>query len=172
MATSTTVQRTGTSMTTGQLGGLGDYAIQLLPIALIVLVVLAIVLSRRRRQKDPPARAAAEPNFGSRTDGKKFCFECGTQISARAEICPNCGVRQMAPTGGFATTVSGRSRIAAALFALLLGGLGIHKFYLGQTGWGVLYLLFCLTLIPAIVGFIEGILFLVMSDQTFAAQYG
>ncbi|MFH2103571.1 MAG: TM2 domain-containing protein [Chloroflexota bacterium] len=43
----------------------------------------------------------------------------------------------------------------AVLFALFLGGLGIHKFYLGQTGMGVLYLIFCWTYIPAIIAFIE-----------------
>jgi TM2 domain-containing membrane protein YozV len=43
----------------------------------------------------------------------------------------------------------------AVVLALLLGGIGAHKFYLGQTGMGVLYLIFCWTYIPAIVGFIE-----------------
>ena len=44
---------------------------------------------------------------------------------------------------------------AAVLLALFLGGLGIHKFYLGQTGLGVLYLIFCWTGIPSIIAFIE-----------------
>lgn len=43
----------------------------------------------------------------------------------------------------------------AVILALLLGGLGAHKFYLGQTGMGILYLLFCWTYIPSIVAFIE-----------------
>jgi len=43
----------------------------------------------------------------------------------------------------------------AVVLALFLGGLGIHKFYLGQTGLGILYLVFCWTYIPGIVGFIE-----------------
>jgi TM2 domain-containing membrane protein YozV len=69
-------------------------------------------------------------------------------------------------------TPSGRNRVAAALFALLLGGFDVRKFYLGKVGQGVLYLLFCWTLIPAIVGFIEGIIYLTRSDQEFAAEYG
>jgi TM2 domain-containing membrane protein YozV/ribosomal protein L40E len=106
---------------------------------------------------------------------EKFCSECGAIIKAKAEICPKCGVRQMAAPfvsslGSIAP--NGKSKLAAALFALLLGGLGIHKFYLGQVKWGILYLLFCWTLIPAVVGFIEGIVLLVMSEQDFNAKYG
>ncbi len=46
-------------------------------------------------------------------------------------------------------------RIAFALFALLLGGIGAHKFYIKENVWGVIYLLFCWTYIPAILGIIE-----------------
>lgn len=67
---------------------------------------------------------------------------------------------------------NGKSKLAAALFALLLGGLGVHKFYLGSVGWGLVYLLFCWTFIPAFVGFIEGILLLVMSESEFNQKYG
>jgi TM2 domain-containing membrane protein YozV len=95
-----------------------------------------------------------------------FCHACGSQIDSRAEICPKCGVRQRKPA-----PQTGRNRITAALFALLLGGLGAHKFYLGSPGLGVLYLLFCWTFVPAIVGLIEGIVLLSMSDQDFAAKY-
>lgn len=67
---------------------------------------------------------------------------------------------------------NGKSRILAAIFALLLGGLGIHKFYLGQPIWGIVYILLCWTFIPALVAFIEGILFLLMSDKEFIRIYG
>jgi hypothetical protein len=66
----------------------------------------------------------------------------------------------------------GRSKIAAGLLGILLGGLGIHKFYLGQVGIGILYLLFCWTFIPAIIGLIEGIIFLTLSDPEFEHRYG
>ncbi len=69
------------------------------------------------------------------------------------------------------TVVGGRSKVAAGLFAIFLGGLGIHKFYLGQVGQGILYLLFCWTFIPAIVGFIEGIIYLTMSDEAFTLKH-
>ena len=104
---------------------------------------------------------------------EKFCSECGAVIKAKAEICPKCGVRQLPPPGIYiSTTPDGKSKLIAALLALFLGGFGVHKFYLGRAGWGVVYLLFCWTFIPAIVGFIEGILLLVMSDSDFDRKYG
>ena len=106
---------------------------------------------------------------------EKFCTECGAVINAKAEICPKCGVRQMAPpmTSPFGqTSPSGRNRVVAGLLALILGGLGIHKFYLGKGVQGVLYLLFCWTFIPAIIGFFEGVNYLLMSDETFLERYG
>ncbi len=105
---------------------------------------------------------------------EKYCSECGSIINLKAEICPKCGVRQLAvqptvsQTGG---QLEGRKRIPAALFAIFLGGIGAHKFYLGQIGLGVLYLLFCWTFIPAVVGLIEGIIYLSMSDSNFEARY-
>ncbi len=66
---------------------------------------------------------------------------------------------------------SGKNRIAAALFAIFLGGFGVHKFYLGQTGKGILYLVFCWTAIPGIIGFIEGIIYLTMSDEDFERKH-
>ncbi|MGA6994334.1 MAG: NINE protein [Candidatus Deferrimicrobiaceae bacterium] len=98
----------------------------------------------------------------------KYCVNCGTSIDARAEICPGCGVRQ--PSLRRPGKI-GR-RVAAAIFAILLGSFGVHRFYLGQTGWGILYVLFCWTLIPALAGLIEGILYLTMSDEEFEAKYG
>lgn len=104
---------------------------------------------------------------------QKYCHACASVLDTRAEICPKCGVRQHgAPMSLTATTPSGRSRIAAALFALFLGGIGVHKFYLGQVGLGIVYVLFCWTFIPSIVGFIEGIILLTQSDDAFAAKYG
>lgn len=63
-------------------------------------------------------------------------------------------------------------RIVAALLAFFLGGFGIHKFYLGRIGWGIVYLLFCWTFIPSIVAFIEFIIYLCTSDEDFARKYG
>jgi TM2 domain-containing membrane protein YozV len=109
----------------------------------------------------------------SKAAHEKYCSDCGSIINAKAEICPKCGVRQLPAPGIIGvSTPSGKNKIAAAIFALLLGGFGIHKFYLGRIGQGILYVLFCWTLIPALIGFIEGIIYLTMSDQDFEAKYG
>ena len=112
---------------------------------------------------------------GQKSADEKYCADCGSIIKAKAEICPKCGIRQSpAPLMSSLSQLApnGKSKLAAALFGIFLGGFGIHKFYLGKIGIGIVYLLFCWTLIPAIVGFIEGILFLVMSDQEFNMKYG
>jgi TM2 domain-containing membrane protein YozV len=48
-----------------------------------------------------------------------------------------------------------RSPSTALVLALLLGGVGGHRFYLRQWGWGVAYVLFAWTFIPVIVALIE-----------------
>ncbi|MGI5069939.1 TM2 domain-containing protein [Treponema pectinovorum] len=102
----------------------------------------------------------------------KFCKDCGAKISKQAEICPKCGVRQMNSDSSTLTNInSDKDKTVAGVLAILLGDIGIHKFYLGQTGKGILYLLFCWTLIPAIIALIEGIQILCMSDEKFQKKY-
>jgi TM2 domain-containing membrane protein YozV len=48
-----------------------------------------------------------------------------------------------------------KDEVVGVLFALFLGGLGIHHFYLRQNGLGLLYLFFSWTGIPMILGWIE-----------------
>ncbi|MEY2669772.1 MAG: hypothetical protein RLZZ577_88 [Bacteroidota bacterium] len=64
-----------------------------------------------------------------------------------------------------------KSKITAGLLALFLGGLGIHKFYLGRGGAGFLYLIFCWTLVPAVIAFFDAIFLFLMDDVIFNAKY-
>lgn len=64
-----------------------------------------------------------------------------------------------------------KDKVTAALLAFFLGGIGVHRFYLGQTGLGFLCLIFCWTLIPAFIAFIDFIIFLTMSTQSFDLKY-
>jgi len=111
----------------------------------------------------------------SKSDDEKFCSECGSIIKLKAEICPKCGVRQISQPNSInlgPVASNGKNRVVAAILAFFLGGLGIHKFYLGQIGLGILYLVFCWTFIPSIIAFIEFILFLAMTDEKFNQKYG
>lgn len=64
-----------------------------------------------------------------------------------------------------------KSKNVTAFLAILLGSFGAHRFYLGQTGLGLLYLVFFWTFIPGIVGILEGIRYLLMSEQEFQRKY-
>lgn len=97
---------------------------------------------------------------------EKHCLDCNKIIKSKAEICPHCGCRQMFPPKW-----NGKNRLAAVLFAFFLGGFGVHKFYLGSIWLGILYLIFSWTFIPSIIALIEGILYLVMSDDDFQRKY-
>ena len=48
-----------------------------------------------------------------------------------------------------------RDEVVGVLLALFLGCFGLHHFYVGRVGLGILYCCFCWTGIPAILGIIE-----------------
>ena len=64
-----------------------------------------------------------------------------------------------------------KDKVSAGVLALLLGAFGAHKFYLGQPGMGILYLLLILTPIPWIASLVEGITYLAQSDESFDARF-
>ena len=64
-----------------------------------------------------------------------------------------------------------KNRYVAAALAFLLGGLGVHKFYLGKTMQGIIYLVFFWTYVPAFIAFVECIMYLFMSDTEFQKKY-
>lgn len=114
-----------------------------------------------------------------RDDGRMNCPVCDEDISARAKKCRHCGemldpqlreeARRMA---GVRPYTRNKSKVAAGILAILLGWCGIHKYYLGRIGQGILYTLFFWTGIPTILGIIEGIIYLTMDDERFWEKYG
>ena len=114
-------------------------------------------------------RAAGAPLRGMRVD---FDVQDGAAVSIYLALTG-------APPGSGNAIAGGKSKIAAGLLGILLGGLGIHKFYLGYTKPGVIMLLFgtigwCLIipgLVVALIGLIEGIIYLTKSDAEFEQEY-
>lgn len=72
-----------------------------------------------------------------RTELEKYCFNCGSVIDSRAVVCPKCGVPQ--PDVPKNNQLNYRW-LTAFLLTLLLGYFGIHRFYLGRVGTGILML--------------------------------
>ncbi len=94
--------------------------------------------------------------------GNNYCPNCGMQSSPNATVCINCGVALM----NYTYAGQQKSKLAAGLLGIFLGGLGVHNFYLGYTGKAVAQLLISLlscgagATITSIWGLIEGILIL------------
>lgn len=64
-------------------------------------------------------------------------------------------------------------KIVAGILALVLGGFGAHKFYLGYSKAGVLQILLTVLTcgLGSVVALVEGILYLIKSDEEFVAIY-
>lgn len=97
-----------------------------------------------------------------------FCKGCGKSIHESALSCPHCGAVQGTSSVYTKHTVPpAKSRVTAGVLALLLGGLGIHKFYTGAWGWGVVYIALCWSYIPAVLALVEGIRYLTLDEAEF-----
>ena len=79
---------------------------------------------------------------------------------------------QQASSDGGATALPARQRNVATTLALLVGGFGVHKFYLGQRLQGWLYLIFSWTLIPGVLATFDALHYLRITDQAFEDRYG
>lgn len=99
---------------------------------------------------------------------KHFCHHCGADTHSKQVVCVKCG----SAISNTSASVSGeKNKVVAGVLALCLGGLGAHKFYHGSWGWGIIYLVFVLTFIPAIVSCVEAIVLLCMNASAYDAKY-
>ncbi|MDR2797633.1 MAG: TM2 domain-containing protein [Treponema sp.] len=77
--------------------------------------------------------------------GEKFCSSCGAVIKKEAELCPKCGVRVLAQGAGarphYPEGYAPKNWLTALLLCLFLGVIGVHRFYVGKIGTGILQLL-------------------------------
>lgn len=88
----------------------------------------------------------------------------GVAISPSAPQCPQ---------------AQSKSKVAAGLLAIFLGGLGVHKFYLGYTTQGIILLLVTILgalllvgpIVTGVISLIEGIIYLTKSDEEFYRLY-
>ena len=131
------------------------------------------------------------------------CPECGKQYSTQEKVsrvkCPYCGAetnvsyadeqpqqsqwqqfgQQTARTVDdvFSNGPSGKSRGIAGLLAILVGAIGVHYFYIGKTGAGVVFLLATLLtcgllgVVTEIVSLIQGILFFTSTQEEFESRW-
>ncbi len=75
-------------------------------------------------------------------------------------------------TSEFGIVKQENKKIVSGILAILLGYLGIHKFYLGYTKEGVIQLLLGLLFgIGGLIGIIEGIIYLTKTDEDFYQTY-
>lgn len=128
---------------------------------------------------------------------QNYCPNCGAPLEEGSNVCPHCGsivgpepaqdqyqyqqpqYQQSQPqyqqqpvyqNFGY-QPLPAKSKIAAGLLHLLIGGIGVGNFYMGKIGLGIVDVLFCWTGIPAIVNFIRGIIILCSSDESFCQKY-
>lgn len=110
-------------------------------------------------QMDPNAAICVKCGCAKGT-GASYCQNCGQPTVPGAAVCTSCG--------SALTTVNAnsKSKMAAGLLGIFLGGLGIHNFYLGYTGKAIAQILLSCIGVGAIWGLIEGIMILCGSIKT------
>ena len=90
--------------------------------------------------------------------GRSYCSACGADTDPMSAACTRCGAGLKASPAQDAV----KSRLAAGLFGIFLGEFGVHRFYLGYTGIGILQIIVSVITcgLGGLWGFIEGILIL------------
>ena len=70
-----------------------------------------------------------------------FCSNCAAEVSDKAVVCVKCGVAVNNGPRAQVGPVSDKEWLVALLLAFFLGVFGVHRFYTGHIGIGVVQLL-------------------------------
>lgn len=102
----------------------------------------------------------------------KYCENCGRELNEGADICLGCG-KAIRKVNSTKVSYGGKpvNKAGYCVLAFFLGGIGVHKFYAGKVGTGILYLFFCWTLIPGLLAFIDFIVGLCKSSDEYGNIY-
>lgn len=107
----------------------------------------------------------------------KFCPNCGSPLQDNEMFCGSCGcgINRLSNEGGsmqyqsyqnsgaigtawsVGSSKNRVNKVAYSVLAILLGGFGIHKFFSGKIMWGVIYILLSWSVVPSVLGLVEGI---------------
>jgi TM2 domain-containing membrane protein YozV len=127
------------------------------------------------RARESPEKPVFCSSCGSTlSSGMKFCGACGARVEAQgaapAALAVGTPVASFTPGGVVSYGVdprsglaySSRSKVVAGLLQLLIGGLGIGRFYMGHSGLGVAQILVTVFTcgFGALWGLVDGILIL------------
>jgi len=114
--------------------------------------------------------------------GRRYCWHCATAVAPDQALCTHCGAGLHGAGGRAVANNSVESkRIISAVVAIFVGAFGVHKFVMGDTRQGfvrvgILAAAMIFTLgfgaIPLmIIGIIEGVTYVTMSDADFIRVY-
>lgn len=73
----------------------------------------------------------------------KYCPNCGKPVEDGTKFCPECGA-SLQPEPRKPSNINNEDRwLVTLLLSILVGSLGVHRFYTGNVVTGVLMLLTC-----------------------------
>jgi TM2 domain-containing membrane protein YozV len=126
-----------------------------------------------------PPTPGSEPQYQTPAPQQQQSY--GYQQPPQPQQQPYYGYQQQPYVDPASVKTTDKDRVVAGLLGILLGSLGIHKFYLGYQKEGLIMLLVaifgsCITFgvaagVMAIIGLIEGIMYLTKSQQEFEQTY-
>jgi TM2 domain-containing membrane protein YozV/Tfp pilus assembly protein PilE len=109
---------------------------------------------------DAQSIAAQKPPGIKRPD-ERYCRQCGQLIKVDAKTCAGCGAK----------VGKQLSKAVLLLITFFTGGIGGHKFYVGKTMQGILYLVFFWTSVPGFIALIEFVIFAFTKENDLQDKY-